>query len=412
MAKISPFKAIRPTRDKVHLVATRPYYTYKDNVLTAKLEDNPFTFLHIINPEFGAKPKTEPNSVERFGLVSDAYQEFLSEGILFQDEKPHIYLYRQTKDGQEYMGVVAGASIDEYKNDRIKKHEATITSREAMFTKYLNIVGYNAEPVLLSYSDVEYRIEPLLYNKVKARPEYEYTTTDRIKHELWIFDSEESEAVISAFASIESCYICDGHHRSASSVGLKDLRKKQGQVHFSNEDFFLAFFLNEKRLHILEFNRLVRNLNGLTVDEFVEKLADKFEVEPMVIGAKPSKTHEMTVCVEGLWFKLTCKPEIIDTDHPVKNLDPEILTEHVLTPLLGIKDLKTDENIHFIPGTDSLEKTVDKIASKQFSVAFFLFPVDIHDIKRVADNNMTMPPKSTWVEPKLRSGLTIYNINE
>ncbi len=412
MAKISPFKAIRPTRDKVHLVATRPYYTYKDNVLKAKLEDNPYTFLHIINPEFGEKQKTEPNSVERFGLVSDAYQEFISEGILLQDAIPHVYLYRQTKDGQEYMGVVAGASIEEYKTDRIKKHEATLTSREAMFTKYLNVVGYNAEPVLLSYSDVEHRIEPLLYNKVKERPEYEYTTTDRIKHELWLFNEEETESVVNAFEAIDSCYICDGHHRSASSVGLKGWREQQGQGHFPNEDYFLAFFLNEKRLQILEFNRLVRTLNGLTEAQFVERLKENFEVTSMIIGAKPSEPHEITVCVEGNWYQLKCKKEIIDRTHPVKNLDPEILTTHVLTPILGIEDLKTDENIDFIPGTDPLEKTLAKIASKQYSAAFFLYPVDIHDIKRVADNNLTMPPKSTWVEPKLRSGLTIYNINE
>ena len=412
MAKISPFKAIRPTRDKVHLVATRPYYTYKDNVLKAKLEDNPYTFLHIINPEFGEKVKTEPNSVERFALVSDAYHDFISDGILTQDENPHIYLYRQTKDGHEYMGIVAGASIEEYKGDLIKKHEATLTSREEMFTRYLNIVGYNAEPVLLSYSDLEHRIEPLLYNKVKERPEYEYTTTDRIKHELWLFNDEETEAVQHAFEFIDCSYICDGHHRSASSAGLKAWRENEGQGHFPNEDFFLAFFLNEKRLHILEFNRLVKSLNGLTHDQFIDKISEKFNVESMMIGAKPENRHEMTMCVEGSWYKLQCSEAIIEEDHPVKRLDSEILTQHILTPILGVEDLKTDENIDFIPGTDGLEKAMKKIASKEFSVAFFLYPVDINDIKMVADNHMTMPPKSTWVEPKLRSGLTIYNINE
>lgn len=412
MAKISPFKALRPTRDKVHLVATRPYYTYKDNVLKAKLEDNPFTFLHIINPEFGEKVVTEPNSVERFSLVSEAYQDFIHQGILIQDEQPHLYLYRQTKDGHEYMGVVGGASIQEYKDDKIKKHEATLTSRESMFVRYLNIVGYNAEPVLLSYSDLEHRIEPMLYNKVKERPEYEYTTTDRIKHELWIFTEEETQAVMRGFEDIESCYICDGHHRSASSVGLKDLRKSNEQVHFPNEDYFLAFFLNEKRLNILEFNRMVRTLNGMTASEFVDQLKEKFTVTPLIIGEKPTQTHEMTMWVEGNWYRLNCSEEIINKEHPVKSLDPEILTEHVLTPMLGISDLKTDENIDFIPGNQDISMIETFMQKKDFSVAFLLYPVDINDIKRVADNNLTMPPKSTWVEPKLRSGLTIYNINE
>lgn len=412
MAKISPFKAIRPTRDLVHLVATRPYYTYKENVLKAKLEDNPYTFLHIINPEFGEKVKTEPNSLERFAMVSDAYQDFINEGILLQDDQPHIYLYRQTKDGHEYMGVVAGASIKEYQNDQIKKHEATITSREEMFTRYLNVVGYNAEPVVLSYSDLEHRIEPLLYNKVKERPEYEYTTTDRVKHELWIFSPEESKTVQNAFEMVEDLYICDGHHRSASSVGLKGWREKQGQGHFPNEDFFLAFFLNEKRLHILEFNRLVKHLNGLSVDAFIEKLHDHFDVEPMIVPAKPTDRHEITACVEGKWIKMRCKNSLFDTTDPVKVLDPEILTEYVLSPILGIEDLKTSKDIDFIPGTVELEKVVGKIQSGEFKAAFFLYPVEIDDIKQVADHNLTMPPKSTWVEPKLRSGLTIYNINE
>jgi len=412
MAKISPFKAIRPARDLVHLVATRPYYTYKENVLKAKLEDNPYTFLHIINPEFGETVRTEANSLERFALVSDAYQEFIDAGILLQDPEPHIYLYRQTKDNHEYMGIVAGASIEEYKNDQIKKHEATITSREEMFTRYLNVVGYNAEPVVLSYSDLEHRIEPLLYNKVKERPEYEYRTTDRVKHELWLFNEEETETLRHAFDSVESLYICDGHHRSASSVGLKELREKQGQGHFPNEDFFLAFFLNEKRLHILEFNRLVRHLNGLTPEAFIEKLKSSFHVESMLVPGKPSSRHEITACIKGHWVSMKCKQELFETNDPVKVLDPEILTEHVLSPILGIKDLKTSDDIDFVPGTQPLEKVVGKIASGDYSAAFFLYPVEIEDIKRVADHNLTMPPKSTWVEPKLRSGLTIYNINE
>ncbi|MDX2362770.1 MAG: DUF1015 domain-containing protein [Crocinitomicaceae bacterium] len=412
MAKISPFKAIRPTRDKVHLVATRPYYTYKENVLKAKLEDNPFTFLHIINPEFGEKQKTEPNSKERFALVSDAYHDYIDRGILIQDEEAHIYLYRQTKDGHEYMGIVAGASVQEYKDDKIKKHEATLTSREDMFTNYLNIVGYNAEPVLLSYCDVENQIDPLLYNKIKDRPEYEYTTTDLIKHELWLFTEEETEAVVHAFEGLEASYICDGHHRIASSAGLKSWREKKDQGHFPNEDFFLAYFLNEKRLHILEFNRLIKTMNGLSQDVLIQKLRQHFLVEEMLIGEKPSEEHVITMCVEGNWFKLTCKDGVVNDEHPVKCLDAEILTNYVLEPILGISDLKTDDNIDFISGKEDLRVVETKIRSGAFSIGFFLYPIQIDEIKRVANNKMIMPPKSTWVEPKLRSGLTIYNIDE
>ena len=412
MAKISPFKAIRPTRDKIHLVATRPYYTYKDNVLKAKLEDNPFTFLHIVNPEFGEKQKTKPNSKERFALVSDAYQDFMDRGILKQDELPHIYMYRQTKDGNEYMGVIAGASVNEYKSDKIKKHEATITSREEMFTNYLNIVGYNAEPVLLSFSDIENQIEPILYNKTKERPENEYMTTDMIKHEMWIFTENEANAVIHAFEQLDTTYICDGHHRCASSAGLKDWREGKGFNHFPNEDNFLAFFLNERRLTILEFNRLVKTMNGLTKEQLIDKLETSFTIETLFIGEKPSKEHEITMFVEESWFKLTCKDSIIDHDHPVKCLDAEILTNFVLEPILGISDLKTNKKIDFISGNQELNSLDSTMEKGGFKIGFFLYPVEISDIKRVADNQMTMPPKSTWVEPKLRSGSTIYNINE
>lgn len=411
MSKIAPFKALRPVRDKVHLVATRPYYSYKKNVLKAKLEDNPYTFLRIINPEFGSTIKTKSNSKERFGLVSEKYDEFIHEGILIQDNEPHIYIYRQTKDGHEFTGIVAGASVEEYEKDLIKKHEATLTSREAMFTNYLDIVGYNAEPVLLSYPHEE-AIDSLLNTYTKVRPEYEFTTTDRIKHELWILSTEETAQMIKAFEKLPATYIADGHHRSASSAGLKKLRLEKGTSQYLNEDFFLAFFIDENRLKILEFNRLVKTLNNLTEKEFLDKLRDSFEISPLKTSSKPKHEHQMTMCLDGNWYELNCKKNIIDQDHPVKCLDAEILTNYVLTPILGIQDLKTDENIEFISGAESIDSLEEKIRKGKARVGFILYPVSMDQVKKVADNHMIMPPKSTWVEPKLRSGLTIYNINE
>jgi len=411
MSKIAPFKALRPVRDKVHLVATRPYYSYKKNVLKAKLEDNPYTFLRIINPEFNSEEKTKPNTKERFELVKDKYKEFISEGILIKDSQAHIYIYRQTKNGHEFTGIVAGASVQEYEDDLIKKHEATLTSREAMFTNYLDIVGYNAEPVLLSYPH-EPRIDELLNQFTQARPEYEFTTTDRIKHEVWVLPEKETLAMINAFELLPATYIADGHHRSASSAGLKKQRATNGTSQFPNEDFFLAFFIDETRLKILEFNRLVKTLNKLTSEEFLTQLASAFKIEPLPKAEKPAHEHQMTMCLEGKWYLLDCKPEIIDESHPVRCLDAEILTQSVLTPILGISDLKTDENIEFISGAETISSFEEKIKKVKFKVGFILFPASIEQVKKVADNQMIMPPKSTWVEPKMRSGLTIYNINE
>lgn len=411
MSKITPFKAIRPVRDKVHLVATRPIYSYKKNVLKSKLEDNPFTFLHIINPEFGGERTTEPNTPERFELVKKQYANFISEGILIQEESPRIYIYRQTKDNHAFTGVIAGASNEEYLNDSIKKHEATLTKRENMFTDYLDIVGFNAEPVLLSYPHHK-GIDEKLNLLTSVRPEYEFSTTDRVKHELWVLSENETKEIQDLFKEIPALYIADGHHRSASSVGLNNRRKRENRVSGTNESAFLAFMIDEERLKILEFNRLVKSLNNLSETDLISKLQLNFDVQKGIKNCLPRKEHEITMCVRGNWYVLTCKEAIIKHDHPVKSLDAQILTDYVLEPILGIQDLKTDGNIEFISGVIPIDKIARSISKGTYEVAFFLFPVTMSQVIKVADNQLIMPPKSTWVEPKLRSGLTIYSINE
>jgi uncharacterized protein (DUF1015 family) len=411
MAKIAPFKAIRPVRDKVHLVATRPYYSYKKNVLKAKLEDNPFTFLRIINPEFNSEIKTKPNSDERFQLVHRKYHEFIEDGILIQDESPRLYIYRQTHNHHAFTGVIAGASINEYQNDLIKKHEATLTSREAMFTRYLDIVGYNAEPVLLSYTGNQL-IEELLNDYISVRPEYEFTTTDRIKHELWVLSENDTLILKNAFEEVDAIYIADGHHRSASSARLFQERMNTTNSINVNISSFLAFFVEETRLKILEFNRLVKTLNGYSSDSFLFALKALGNVEEISVSEKPQKEHQIHIYLNNKWYELTFDSYLIDEEHPVKSLDSDLLTELILKPLLGIEDLKTSDKIEFIPGNETLQSMEEKINSGKFEIGFVLFPATIEQVKRVADNQMNMPPKSTWVEPKLRSGLTIYNINE
>ena len=247
--KISAFSALRPVRDKVHLVATRPYYSYKKNVLKAKLEDNPFTFLHIINPEFGSEVKTKPNSKERFDLVKKQYQLFIDKGILIQETSPRLYLYRQTKGSHISMGIIGGASLQDYQEDIIKKHEATLTSRETMFTDYLEQVGYNAEPVLIAYAD-QNNIDQLIAQYAQQRPEYEFTTTDRITHELWVLSVENTNELQTAFESVPVAYIADGHHRSASSARLFQNRKDSKET-VKNAGNFLAYFVPESHLTIL-----------------------------------------------------------------------------------------------------------------------------------------------------------------
>jgi uncharacterized protein (DUF1015 family) len=408
MAEIHPFKAVRPTRDKAHLVATRPLASYKKHILKAKLEDNPYTFLHIIHPEVDKTTKTKPNSPQRFQAVKKRFETFLKDGILFQDKTPSIYIYRQTKGAHAFTGVIAGASIAEYNNNLIKKHEATLTSREEMFTNYLDIVGFNAEPVLLSHEPSD-EIEAFLDQSTNVRPEYEFSTVDYVKHELWVLDSQQTATIQQLFEKIPALYIADGHHRSASSARLAD---KLVDSPFTNPRFFLSFLIDERRMRILEFNRLVKTLNGYTTDSFLDKLSESFDVKLLSEGRNPLCEHELTCYLKGTWYSLTCKAQICSSKDPVASLDAQILTDAILSPILGITDLKTDQNISFVSGAEGLKAVVSAVDKGLAEVGFVLFPIRMEQVKAVADHQLIMPPKSTWVEPKIRSGLTIYNINE
>lgn len=408
MAKIKSFRAVRPTRDKAHLVATRPYYTYKKHIMDAKLEENPFTFMHIINPEYGLSDKTPANSEERFSKVRERYLEFIDAGILVQDELPCLYVYRQTKNGKEYTGVIAGASIREYEKDLIKKHEATLTSREEVFVNYLDITGFNAEPVLLSHAP-HAQLSMLLEEIVSTRPEYEFSTTDYVKHELWVISGETANQIKSYFEEIQETYIADGHHRSASSAILGQRYLEEGKDMEDISQYFLAFFMDEEKLDILPFHRVAKDLNGLDPETFIEALRINFNIAETT-NQQPTNEHEIILFLDDKWYKLTCKPEIINTDSPVKELDAQILTDYILDPILNIRDLKTDDRIVFISGEEGVEAMVEKVQKYPLGAGFVLFPIRMEQVKKVADEHLIMPPKSTWVEPKLRSGLTIYPI--
>ena len=411
MAKIHPFKAVRPTRDKAQLVSTRPLEAYRKHILRAKLDENPYTFLHIIHPEVNRQQLAKVSSEERFEAVKKRYDQFKEKGIFTQDETPTFYVYRQAKEDREFIGVIAGASVDEYKNDHIKKHEATITLRETMFTNYLNITGFNAEPVLLSHESSE-SVDEILAQIVLDRPEYEFSTTDKIKHEVWVVKSKHIKPLIAAFKPIKDFYIADGHHRSASSARLKDHIDATKSAKGQNHNYFLAYLIDEKKMEIIEFNRIVKHLNGLSDEAFVDSLKENFDVLELPKARKPEKEHEIVVLLNYRSLLLTPKKSILQSNDVVKNLDAQILTDYILHPILGIEDLKTSKEIEFVPGTIDIKLVKDKLQKEEHTVAFLLYPVSMEAIKAVANAGEIMPPKSTWIEPKLRSGLTIYNINE
>jgi uncharacterized protein (DUF1015 family) len=405
MTLIRPFKAVRPPRDKAYLVASRPYYSYKKSILKAKLYSNRYTFLHVINPEFGKDDVTKPNSDERFEKVKASYDTFKEKEYFIQDPTECLYIYRQQIGEHNYLGVIAGASVKEYLEGKIKIHEHTITSRENTFKRYLDICNFNAEPVLLTYPDSD-PIENILKAYEKTRSEYEFRSTSGVKHDLWVVsDAKDIDTLQNHFANVENVYIADGHHRSASSVMYSS-----STLDTSNErnGFFLSFFIAESRLHIAEYNRIAKDLNGLTEFDFMSAIAQSCDVTQIDAPLRPEKPHDITVIFKDTYYTITPRAEFIDADHPVNSLDTKILSDLVLNPILDIKDEKTSPKLSFVEGIKGIKGLQKELKKRDGKVAFALYPVSIEQLKKVADTNNIMPPKSTWIEPKMRSGLTIY----
>ncbi|MCM5662886.1 DUF1015 domain-containing protein [Galbibacter mesophilus] len=408
MAKIIPFAAVRPTKANVGLVVSRSYEDYPADELNTTLEYNPFSFLHIVNP--GYKFHHDISGEKRFSLVRNRYLEFLEEGIFQKDKSPSFYIYKMKTKKTVFCGIFAGASVKEYQNNAIKKHESTLKNREKLFKDYLKTVGFNAEPVLLTYPDNQ-EIESILQSVTQQPADFEFATTDKSIHYLWKVDNQEIILKIQqAFDEIPCMYIADGHHRSASSSLLAKELKKENKDHSGEEsyNFFMSYIIPESNLKIYEFNRLVKDLNGLTKEEFLIQLDTHFRIENH--GAdlyKPSKIHHFGMYLDGEFYSLYLRKNYTFTDS-LSKLDAQILFVTILKPILGIKDLRKDKRIQYGSGKYNTIKMKDSIDAGQFSVGFSLFPVEVSQMKQIADDGLKMPPKTTYIEPKLKSGLTIY----
>lgn len=415
MATIIPFKGIRPAKDKVHLVASRSVDGYNKTELHDKLLGNPYTFLHVINPDFNDGKRTKPGSPARLQKVKAQYLDFIKEGVFVSDDQPGYYLYQQEKEGSVYTGIIGCSSIDDYFNGVIKVHEQTLTEREQKLMDYLDVCDFNAEPVLFSYPN-DAVIDEFTAKKIQSEPVYDFTTTDRVRHKLWVINSKEDVATIQGrFDQISAVYIADGHHRSASSALLGKKRREQQPGYTGKEafNFYLGVFFPESQLKIVDFNRVVKDLNGLTREEFLKKLNDKFTVRLVGEEAyRPVKKHNFSMYLDGNWYSLDAKPAIVHNEEPVGSLDATILTEHILSPVLGIHDLKTDKRIGFVSGIKGMKELKHQVDKWNFTVAFGLYPVEMEQLKHIADTNNIMPPKTTWVEPKMRSGLVIYSLRD
>ena len=417
MSKIIPFKAVRPTPDKVGLVTCRNYDDYSSAELAAWLSFNPYSFLHVIHPAYMYSQKITLD--KRFKGVAHKYQDFKDEGIFIEEDKPVFFLYEILNKVQSFTGFVAGTSIEDYKNNVIKKHEDTLQYRVEYFKDYLHQTGFNTEPVLITYPDNE-TLNTWIAEKKKTQPIYSYSTTNKEKHQVWKIETEEEiNWLTKQFENIPELYIADGHHRSASAELLYDEDKHLGN---ENLNYFMSFLIAESNVKIYEYNRIIRDLNGFTKEDFFEKLAENFIIKDKEQELwKPQSKFEFGMYLDGHFYALFFKqPNSSVTSTAVEipnngknileNLDAQILYNKVLLPLLGIEDLRNDERIEYIPGKQSIATIKELVDEGEFVVGFILFPSDISEIKALADNNLIMPPKSTYIEPKFRSGLMVYEL--
>ena len=411
MAVIKPFGAYRPAPGKESEIAALPYDVYNREEACEVVKNNPGSFLAIDRAETSFSADVDTYAPEVYAKAHDLLWGWIKEGRFVQDEKPCYYLYEQVMDGRSQKGIVACASIDDYQNNIIKKHENTRADKEQDRINHVDICSAQTGPIFLAYRTNEL-IQKVVAATVAERPVYDFVSEDGITHRVWVI-SEDSfiRTIADAFAGIQEIYIADGHHRCASAVkvGLKRRAENPGYTGDEEFNFFLSVLFPDDQLMIMDYNRVVTDLNGLTEAEFIEKIAADFDVEKVGTEAyKPAKAREVGMFLDGEWYKLTVKDSIVSND-PVEGLDVSILQKYLLTPVLGIEDPKTDKRIDFVGGIRGL-KELERRCNSDMKVAFAMYPTSIAQLFAVSDAGMLMPPKSTWFEPKLRSGLFIHKI--
>lgn len=413
MARIEPFRGVRPRKDIAHLVAAPPYDVLSSDEARELATGNPYSFLHVGKPEIDLPPGTDLYSDAVYAKGKENFDRFLSEGTIARDVTRNFYIYKQIWGDHVQIGLVAAASCRDYLDDVIKKHELTRVDKENDRMRHIETLGAQTGPVFLTYrrSDV---VDALVAEGMGRAPEVDITTYDGVRHIFFVVDDPGLVARIkNAFAGLATLYVADGHHRSAAATRIKVKRdsERPGRTGNEEDNFFLAVLFPHSQMKIMAYNRVVRDLNGLAPEAFLARVGEKFVVRPD--GPKePARSTEFAMFLDGRWYGLEAKPGTFDAADPIASLDVSILQQNLLAPVLGIADPRTDKRIDFvggIRGTAGLEK---KVASGGFRVAFSLHPTTIEQLFSVADAGKTMPPKSTWFEPKLKDGLAVHMIDE
>ena len=413
MAKVKPFKGIRPPRDMVTEVASRPYDVLNSDEARAEADGNPKSLYHIIKPEIDFPEGTDehdPCVYERARRNFDAFQ---SNGWLVQDKKDHYYIYAQTMDGRTQYGFVVAANVDDYMSGRIKKHELTRRDKEEDRMKHVRVNNANIEPVFFAFPDNPVLEE--IIKKVTATPaEYDFTAPDGFGHHFWVIDDGATIAAITeAFAEMPSLYIADGHHRSAAAALVGHEKALANPEHRGDEEYnyFLAVAFPASHLRIIDYNRVVRDLNGLSPAEFLEKIEKSFVIEDKGTDIyHPEALHTFALYLEGRWYKLTARLGTYNDNDPIGVLDVTISSDYILRDIIGITDLRSDKRIDFVGGIRGLEELKRRVDSGEMAFALALYPVSMKQLMDIADSGNIMPPKTTWFEPKLRSGLVVHSL--
>ena len=415
MAVIKPFRGIRPPKEFVEQVASRPYDVLNSEEARTEAEGNEKSLYHIIRPEIDFPVGTDEHDERVYKKAAENFQMFQDKGWLVQDEKPCYYVYAQTMNGKTQYGLVVGAYVPDYMNGVIKKHELTRRDKEEDRMKHVRVNNANIEPVFFAYPD-DKELDMLVAKYTSRQPEYDFIAPgDGFGHTFWVIDEEKDiEAITEKFKAMPALYIADGHHRSAAAALVGAEKAQQNPDHKGDEEYnyFMAVCFPASQLTIIDYNRVVKDLNGLTVEAFIDKLKENFEVVNKGTAIyKPVALHNFGLYVGGNWYSLTAKPGTYDDQDPIGVLDVTISSNLILDQILGIKDLRSDKRIDFVGGIRGLGELQKRVDSGEMKVALALYPVSMKQLMDIADTGNIMPPKTTWFEPKLRSGLVIHKLD-
>ena len=414
MAIIKPFKGIRPPKGIVEKVESRPYDVLNSEEARQEAGDNEMSLYHIIKPEIDFEPGTSEYDPRVYQRAADNFKKFIDKGWLVQDTQECYYIYAQTMNGKTQYGLVVGAFVGDYLNGVIKKHELTRRDKEEDRMKHVRVCDANIEPVFFAYPDNSV-LNGLIERYVSIVPEYDFIAPgDGFRHQFWIIsDQKDISTITQTFAEIPALYIADGHHRSAAAALVGAEKAKNDAQHKGNEEYnyFMAVCFQASQLTILDYNRVVKDLNGLSADAFLEQLSKNFIVEKKGTDIyKPNRLHNFSLYLESDWYSLTAKEGVFDDTDPIGVLDVDISSRLILDGILGIKDLRSDKRIDFVGGIRGLSELQARVDSGEMKMALALYPVSMKQIMDIADSGNIMPPKATWFEPKLRSGLVIHSL--